>query len=231
MDDQPQDPTSPQDPRPPQEPPPPPEPIVPTPDPTVPPAAPTTSSPPGPAPLPPDMIPPPFLPHEAALVPPPSKPRGRRVLVAVVAAIVLVLCAGAAAAFFMMRGASEQLTGVVPADADVFATVYLDPSAGQTVTLLALAAKFPKLGEGQDLDTQVNDLIDEAFADSGLTHEDVRPWLGSQIGVSVDVGDDGQPHAAVLIATTDPEASRAAAAKLVDGVTTSTYDGVEISIV
>jgi hypothetical protein len=77
----------------------------------------------------------------------------------------------------------------------------------------------------------VNDLIDQAFADSGLTHDDIRPWLGSQIGVSVDVGDDGQPHAAVLISTTDPEASRAALAKLVDGVTTSTYDGVEISTV
>jgi hypothetical protein len=153
------------------------------------------------------------------------------VLVAVVAAIVVVLGAGAAAAFFMMRGSSEQLTGLVPADADVFATVYLDPSAGQKINLVALAAKFPKLGEGKDLDQQVNDLIDEAFADSGLTHDDIRSWLGSQIGVSVDVGDDGQPHAAALISTTDPEASRAAVAKLVDGATTSTYDGVEISTV
>jgi hypothetical protein len=99
------------------------------------------------------------------------------VLVAVVAAIVVVLGAGAAAAFFMMRGSSEQLTGLVPADADVFATVYLDPSAGQKVNLLSLAARFPKLGEGEDLDQRVNDLIDEAFADSGLTHEDIRPWL------------------------------------------------------
>ena len=219
MDDHPQDPTSPQDPRPPQDPPPPPlpEPIVPSPDPAVPPAA----SPPGAPLLPPDPL----------MSSPPSKPRGRRVLVAVVAAIVVVLGAGAAAAFFMMRGSSEQLTGLVPADADVFASVYLDPSAGQKVNLLSLAAKFPKLGEGEDLDQRVNDLIDEAFADPGLTHEDIRPWLGSQIGVSVDVGDDGQPHAAVLISTTDPEASRAAVAKLVDGVTTSTYDGVEISTV
>ena len=77
----------------------------------------------------------------------------------------------------------------------------------------------------------MNDLIDEAFADLGLTHDDIRPWLGSQIGVSVDVGDDGEPHAAVLISTIDPEGSRAAAAELADGVTTSTYDGVEISTV
>jgi hypothetical protein len=189
--------------------------------------------PPDPTSLPPDpTIPPgPPLPPDPFVTPPSPRPRGRRVVVAVVAALVVVLGAGAAAAFFMMRGSSEQLTGVVPADADVFATVYLDPSAGQKANLLMLAARFPKLGEGTDLDQRVNDLLDQAFADAGLTHEDIRSWLGSQIGVSVDVGDDGQPHAAVLISTTDPEASRAALAKLVDGVTTSTYDGVEISTV
>jgi hypothetical protein len=186
--------------------------------------------PPAPSGLPPEPIPPPpASPDDVAA--PTSRPHGRGLLIAAIAVVVLVLGGGAAAAFFMMRGSSEQLTGLVPADVDVFATAYLDPSAGQKVNLLALAAKFPKLGEGEGLDQRVNDLIDEAFADSGLTHDDIRSWLGSQIGLSVDVGDDGQPHAAVLISTTDPEASRAAAAKLVDGVTTSTYDGVEISTV
>jgi hypothetical protein len=210
MDDQPQDPTSPQDPAPPPPDPSPssPNPIVPPPDPTI---------PPGP-PLPPDPV----------LASP--RPRGRRVLVAVVAAVVLVLGAGAAAAFFMMRGSSEQLTGLVPADADVFATVYLDPSAGQKVNLLTLAARFPKLGEGADLDQRVNDLLDEALANTGLTHEDIRSWLGSEVGVSVDIADDGTPHTAGLIATTDAEASRAAIEKLADTTfTTSDYDGVAIS--
>jgi hypothetical protein len=152
-------------------------------------------------------------------------------LVAVVAALVVVLGAGAATAYLLMRGASEQLVGVGPADADVFATVYLDPSAGQKVNLLSIARRFPDLETDRDLDERVNSLLDEAFADAGITHEEIRSWLGSQVGVSVDIGDDGEAHTAVLVATTDPEASRAAVAKLVDGSTTSDYDGVEISTV
>jgi hypothetical protein len=182
------------------------------------------------------------LPPEPTLPPPSSSPddlappararRRRTLLVAVIAVAVLVLGGGVATAFFLMRGASEQLVGLVPEQADVFATVYLDPSAGQKVNVLALADKFPKLGEGTDVETQVNDLLDQALAGSGLTHQDVTPWLGSQIGLSVELGADGAPHAAALIATRDPDASRAAIVKATkdQDMRSSEYDGVEVSV-
>ncbi len=196
-------------------------------DPTVPPepTPPPPLDPPAAAPAPPpglaDGPPPPPVPPAGDGPPPGSRPRGRRVLIAVVAAAVVVLGAGAATAFFLMRGSSEQLVGLVPAEADVFATVYLDPSAGQKVNLLSLAEQFPDLGDEEDVSRQVDDLLDEALSDAGLTHEDVMPWLGSQLGVSVEIAEDGTPHAAALIATTDPDASRDAIEKAVAGRTSA----------
>jgi hypothetical protein len=156
---------------------------------------------------------------------------GRRTLVALVAGVAVVVGGGVALAFFMMRGSPERLASVVPSEADVFVTVYLDPSAGQKVNLLGLASQFPDLGKGQDLGKRVDDLLDEGLADAGLTHEDVRPWLGSEIGLSVEVGDDGTPHAAFLIATTDPKASQAALEKVADqDLQVRDYDGVQVSV-
>jgi hypothetical protein len=190
------------------------------------------SSPAGtPAGLPPEPVPP--LPSSPEDVTPPAHTRrGRGLLVAVIAVAVLVLGGGAAAAFLLMRGASEQLVGLVPEQADVFATAYLDPSAGQKMNVLALADKFPKLGEGADVETQVNGLLDQALAGSGLTHQDVTPWLGSQIGLSVELGADGAPHAAALISTSDPDASHAAMVKATkdQDMRSSDYDGVEVSV-
>lgn len=163
--------------------------------------------------------------------PTPARRRGRRTLVALVAGVVVVVGGGVALAFFTMRGAPEQLVSVVPAEADVFVTVYLDPSAGQKVNLLRLAGQFPDLGKEQDLSGRVDDLLDEGLADSGLTHDDIRPWLGSELGLSVDVGDDGTPHTAFLIATTDAEASQAALEKIADqDLQVHDYDGVQVSV-
>lgn len=163
--------------------------------------------------------------------PTPARRRGRRTLVALVAGVVVVVGGGVALAFFTMRGAPEQLVSVVPAEADVFVTVYLDPSAGQKVNLLRLAGQFPDLGKEQDLSGRVDDLLDEGLADSGLTHDDIRPWLGSELGLSVDVGNDGTPHTAFLIATTDAEASQAALEKIADqDLQVHDYDGVQVSV-
>ncbi|MEP6477235.1 MAG: DUF3352 domain-containing protein [Actinomycetota bacterium] len=168
---------------------------------------------------------------------PPKRPKsrpGRRLLVALVAGLALVVGGGAALAYFVMRGAPERLVGVVPSQADVFVTVYLDPSAGQKANLLGLARRFPDLGTDDELQKQVDDVLDQALADGGLAHDDVRPWLGSEIGLSVDVGNDGATHVALLVATTDTEASQAALEKAAKADSQSfqrrEYDGVQISV-
>jgi uncharacterized protein DUF3352 len=177
----------------------------------------------------PEVPPPP----EAFAPPAPARRSRRGPVVAIVVVAVLVLGGVAAAAISMLAGSPEHLLAMVPADTDVFATVYLDPSAGQKMNLLRIAGRFPDLGEGDDLTNRIDDGLDEVLSGSGLTHADVEPWLGSQIGISVDIADDGTPHVAALVATTDEGASAAALAKMREhqGGTwhDADYDGVPLS--
>ena len=106
--------------------------------------------------------------------------RARRWLVVALATLLVVAGGGSAAAFFLMRGAGEELLQLVPASSEVVDTAYLDPSAGQKVNLMALANRFPALRDDQRFRQQVDDVLDEALQGAGLSHEDVRPWLGSQ---------------------------------------------------
>jgi hypothetical protein len=145
--------------------------------------------------------------------PPPARSvrRPRRLLALVVAALLVVVGGAAAAAFVLMRGAGEELLQLVPASSEVVVTAYLDPSAGQKVNLMALAHRFPALRDDQRLRRQVTDAFDEALRSSGLTHQDVLPWLGSQVAVIVDLGpNDNVPTTSVLIASKDDAAAETA---------------------
>jgi hypothetical protein len=167
--------------------------------------------------------------------PGPSSRRPRRLLAALLAALLVVVGGGSATAFFLMRGASEELLQLVPASSEVVVTAYLDPSAAQKVNLMALASRFPALRGGQRLRQQVDDTLDAALASTGLTHEDVRPWLGSQIAMVVDLeASDEAPTVSVLVASKDDEAALAALeeglrASLGSG-RTSEYRGVTMHV-
>jgi hypothetical protein len=143
----------------------------------------------------------------------PSLPRhrGRRLLV-IVAATLIVLGGGvAAAAFFVMRGSSAELLELVPASSEVVVTASLDPSAGQKMNLFALAHRFPALGDDQELRKQVNRALDEALESSGLSHDDVLPWLGSEVAIVVDFSsNDDIVTTSALLASTDDGAAEGA---------------------
>jgi len=143
--------------------------------------------------------------------PSPSRHRGRRLL-AIVAATLIVLGGGvAAAAFLMMRGSSTELLELVPASSEVVVTASLDPSAGQKMNLLALAHRFPALGDDQDLRKEVNRALDEALESSGLSHDDVLPWLGSEVAIVVDFSpNDDVVTTSALLTSTDDGAAEAA---------------------
>ena len=140
--------------------------------------------------------------------PSPSRNRGRRLLV-IVAATLLVLGGGVAAAvFFVMRGSNAEILELVPASSEVVVTASLDPSAGQKMNLFALAHRFPALGDEQDLRHQVNRALDEALEGSGLSHNDVLPWLGSEVAIVVDFSpNDDEVTTSALLATTDDGAA------------------------
>jgi hypothetical protein len=163
-----------------------------------------------------DIPPPPASPPaglETQDAPSPPRHRGRRLLV-IVAAALIILGGGSAAAFLLMRGSSEELLQLVPASSEVVVTAYLDPSAGQKMNLLTLAHRFPALGSDRDLRERVNTALDEALQGSGLTHDDVLPWLGSEVAIVVDFGpNDDVVTTSVLLASTDDGAADAALGK------------------
>ncbi|MFN2544196.1 MAG: DUF3352 domain-containing protein [Actinomycetota bacterium] len=143
---------------------------------------------------------------------PPERKRRAAPVVAIAVAAVLVLGGIAAAVgFFLLRGSPDVLSKMAPADADVYVTVYLDPSAGQKLALRSLASRFPAVGKNGVQD-HVDSLLEPAFRQSGLSFErDVKPWLGSQIAIVGKV--TGERSLAVLIASKDDGAAQTAMRK------------------
>ncbi|MEX0754795.1 MAG: DUF3352 domain-containing protein [Actinomycetota bacterium] len=136
------------------------------------------------------------------------------VLAIIVGAIVIVAGAAVATTMFMLRGADEALATKVPASAQVFAAVYLDPSASQKVNLFRLTEKFPALGGEEQIEAELDSTLDDALEPMGLTSDDVTGWVGSQVGVTARMGADASDiQGAVLIATDDEAAARTALEK------------------
>jgi len=161
--------------------------------------------------------------------------RMRRWLVVLLATLLVVGGGGSAAAFLLMRGAGEELLQLVPASSEVVVTAYLDPSAGQKVNLIALADRFPALRDDQRIGEQIDDVLDSALEGAGLSHEDVRPWLGSQVAIVVDVGANVDlPTVYFLVASKDDEAAREALDKALQSSLgteqTSEYRGAAMHI-
>jgi hypothetical protein len=155
--------------------------------------------------------------------------------VVLLATLLVVGGGGSAAAFLLMRGAGEELLQLVPASSEVVVTAYLDPSAGQKVNLMALADRFPALRDDQGVRRQVDDVLDSALEGTGLSHEDVRPWLGSQVAIVVDVGANVDvPTVSFLVASKDDDAAREALDKALQSSLgteqTSEYRGAAMHI-
>ena len=159
------------------------------------------------------------------------KRRGRLALIVGAIAIV-VLSAVGAGAFLMLRGAPESVLDKVPASADVVVVAHLDPAASQKMNLFRMAEKFPALGSEEQLKQELNAALDSMLTDTGLTHEDLY-WVGGEAGGYVDVG-EGVPSFAIMIATDDEGAARAAMQRMRDAshadYTTTTIDGIEVAV-
>jgi hypothetical protein len=160
-------------------------------------------------------------------------PRRGRTLGVIALVVVLVLGAAGAAAFFLVRGSGEELLGKIPADADVVAVAYLDPSAGQKVNLLRMADQIPDLGGEQDLQRRVDGLIDDALRSSGMTHDDLA-WIGVEAAVAVDVRGGQDPSVAILLDSNDDDAAQAAIERFAGGGGARTHtveaSGVQITV-
>jgi Protein of unknown function (DUF3352) len=168
---------------------------------------------------------------------PPAAPRRGLKIAGIALATVLVLAGAAGAAGFMLlRGSGEMILDKIPAGADVVVTANLDPAASQKMNLLRMASKFPTLGGQDGLQQKLNETLDDLLRDVGMTHDDVR-WVGSEVGLYVDVKSAQDTSYAALIATDDEDAAAASLQKFRAGLESqgasfhvSDHDGVEITV-
>jgi hypothetical protein len=156
---------------------------------------------------------------------PAPAPKKRRLLASTAIFVVVAgLAAAALAAFLFLRGTGDHLSKLAPSDTAVYVTVYTDPSGGQKLNLNNLLNKFPAASDATKRDQSINDFLDSALKDAGLTHSDVRDWLGAQTGFIVSAGalkssglSGGSPSVALLVSTKDDKKTTDALNKLKAG--------------
>jgi hypothetical protein len=103
-----------------------------------------------------------------------------------------VLVAGAAAGaittWVLTRSAAPSVGLMVPADATFYAAAEVHPSGAEALALSGVLSSFPALATPALRDQVIDTLLDGALKDTGLTHADVLPWVGQEIGVSLGAG-------------------------------------------
>jgi Protein of unknown function (DUF3352) len=153
---------------------------------------------------------------------------------------IAVLVAGGIAAavltFSFLRGSADSMVSLAPSDSSVYVNVDLGPSGGQQLALNSILGKFPGLGSSSR-DATINRWLDSALQSTGLSHSDVRSWLGTQLSLIV-LGSNGAatPAEVSLVASTNDTAAQAMFVKYKSGPlghtqrwTTATYDGVTVN--
>src|SRR5260370_26133854 len=158
----------------------------------------------------------------------------RRLLIP--AGAVLALAAVSAAAVLLLVKPNGTVEKMVPASQDAIVVANLDPSFGQKVNLLRAVHSFP----GTKTDNAIDAKLDEALKDSGFSFTgDIKPWMGSQIGISakLDLSSVKNAPAALYIVSRDDTKARTMLAKLRAGKYGSkfqwkdeTYSGITISV-
>ena len=195
--------------------------------------------PPNPPPAPPPYDPPP----SAEAISPfddDDESRHSKTFRAIAGAGIAVLVAGGVAAavlaFGVLRGSADAMVAFAPSDSAVYVNLDLQPSVGQELALNNILGKFPALS-GSSRDATINHWLDSGLQSAGLSHADVRSWLGSQLSLVVLKSSDSTIPAVVsLLASTNDVAAEAMLAKFKSGPsgkvlhwTSATYDGVTVN--
>lgn len=201
---------------------------------------------------PPPPPPPPPPPTDAAS----SRPAGgvlrpsrhfRAIAITAAAVVVAVAAAGGILALRAFSGSGDSLVSMVPSDTAVYVNVNFDPPASQKLAVQGLLNKFPALND-QSRSATINGWLDTAFSSSGLNHNDISPWLGSELSIAIPasavssftpsagVSSSSSPGVTVLIASKDDAKAQAALDKFRTGPvgrtnqwTTSAHDGVTVT--
>lgn len=149
--------------------------------------------------------------------------RFRVAVLSAVTGVVLVIAVGLALVMLRSPAGPGQAAQLAPPDA--LAYVSAAASGGQLAALEDLLGRFPRIDVSDGLEEAAGHLLDGRLGELGLSFEDdIAPWFGGEVAGFFAASEDPQAPSdgALLVATTDPEASLAAARK---AFTASGYDG------
>lgn len=179
----------------------------------------------------------------AAAVAAPPRRRRRVLLISLIALVIAAGTVGGVFGFRLLGGSADGLVSLAPSDSLVYVNAHLDPSAGQKLALNGLLDKFPALS-GSSRDGIINKWLDTALQQLGLSHADVRSWLGNDVSVIVPASAFNQaatnasqaPSVAALLSSTNDSAAQAAINKLrassgSESTSTAMYRGVTVTTV
>lgn len=160
-----------------------------------------------------------------------------RLVIALTTLLTLVGMVVVAGYLFIFAAHSDRMARTVPAGASVYATAYLQPSAGQKLNLAALLGHVPGFADASSLDQKIHEITGRLLGDAGIDYEsDVRPWLGDQVSVAVqpDGVDPASARVLVVIGVKDRVAAEPALGRIAAGLglasRTDVYQGIEVSI-
>ena len=113
----------------------------------------------------------------------------RRLVIALTTFLGLTGAVVVAAYLFIFAAGTDRAAAVVPAEADAYATVYLQPTTGQQLNLAAMLGQVPGFEDAAGLEQKLHEISARFLGMAGIDYEaDVRPWLGNQLSVAAFAG-------------------------------------------
>ena len=131
----------------------------------------------------------------------------------IVGIALVVLLAGVPVAVRFLEGPPrDDAIALVPADAGMYANVFLEAPGDQGDALEALLEKFPKVESPEEAQRDLFNLFDEELDQLNLTFEDdIQPWLGHQVAFYAAAENIATtPDLAFLVAVEDQSAAERA---------------------
>ena len=140
----------------------------------------------------------------------------RRLVVASTTLLALLGAAVVASYLFLFAAVSDRAARAVPADAALYVSAYLQPSAGQQAKLFGLVGKLQGFGDPAALEQKIDEIAQRLLGEAGIDYlGDVRPWLGGQIAFAASPGAGGStPGELLLAAVRDLDGARDAVPRL-----------------
>lgn len=159
-----------------------------------------------------------------------------RLIIALTTLLGLTAAAYLAGYILLFSGLADRAAGLVPANAAVYATVYLQPSTGQQVNLAGLIGRLPGFADEASLDDKVDEAVQNLLAGAGVDYRvQIKPWLGDQVAAAAWYADDDAAlqHSVAILTLTDEAAARASIEDLAPETETFTseeYGGTTLHV-